>query len=258
MSSAATNPAPSPQLILNTMNAFQRSEALKTAIELDVFTAVGSGATTAAGLASKINASERGLRILCDFLTVCGLLTKEGNQYGLTPDTATFLDKRSPAYLGGSVRFFASSEIRRGFEDLTAAVRNGGSSRGTIPDWPVWVEFARSMAPLRAMSAKLLAERFAGFLHHFDKPANEGLLRKVHAALAPGGKALALEFVPNEDRVSPPMDASFSLVMLAATPNGDAYTFPEYQQMFRNAGFARSELQSLPLEAGRVVVATRD
>lgn len=34
------------------------------------------------------------------------------------------------------------------------------------------------------------------FLHHFSPPTNETLLRKVHAALKPGGRAVTLEFVP--------------------------------------------------------------
>ena len=74
------------------------------------------------------------------------------------------------------------------------------------------------------------------FLHHFDKQTCEDLLRKIHPALAEGGKVLTLEFVPNDDRVSPPMEAMFSLVMLAATPAGDAYTFAELKKMFENAG----------------------
>src|SRR5215510_211867 len=41
-------------------------------------------------------------------------------------------------------------------------------------------------------------------LHHFDKATCETLLRKVHAALADGGRAATLEFVPNDDRVTPP------------------------------------------------------
>ena len=52
------------------------------------------------------------------------------------------------------------------------------------------------------------------------QPGCETLLRRVHAALKPGGKAITLEFVPNEDRVSPPVAAAFSLVMLANTDAG--------------------------------------
>jgi hypothetical protein len=76
------------------------------------------------------------------------------------------------------------------------------------------------------------------FLHHFDQPTCVGLLQKVHASLKSGGRAAALEFVPNEDRVSPPMAAGFSLMMLATTPSGDAYTFREFEAMYKEAGFA--------------------
>src|SRR5215211_7969809 len=93
---------PSPQLFFQTVNAHQRTEALKTGVELEVFTAIGEGNTTAAQIAKRCQASERGTRILCDFLTIIGMLTKQGNQYALTLDSATFLDKRSPAYLGGA------------------------------------------------------------------------------------------------------------------------------------------------------------
>jgi hypothetical protein len=69
-------------------------------------------------------------------------------------------------------------------------------------------------------------------------PTCERLLAKVRAALKPGGRAVILEFVPNEDRVSPPVPAQFSLTMLAATPAGDAYTFSDHQRMLRNTGYS--------------------
>src|ERR1700704_937530 len=93
---------PSPQLFFQTINAYQRTEGLKAAIELEVFTAIGEGNSTAAAIAKRCNTSERGMRILCDFLCIMGFLTKDGNGYSLTPDAAVFLDKRSPAYLGGT------------------------------------------------------------------------------------------------------------------------------------------------------------
>ena len=92
------------------------------------------------------------------------------------------------------------------------------------------------------------------FLHHFDPPTCEALLRKIHAALKDGGRAVTLEFVPNEDRVTPPQAAAFSMMMLGATPAGDAYTFSEFEEMFRKAGFTRSELHELPPTIERVVV----
>jgi SAM-dependent methyltransferase len=83
------------------------------------------------------------------------------------------------------------------------------------------------------------------FLHHFDPATCVALLKKVRASLRPGGRAVTLEFVPNEDRVSPPMAAAFSLVMLANTPAGDAYTFRELERMYREAGFERITAQPL-------------
>lgn len=91
-------------------------------------------------------------------------------------------------------------------------------------------------------------------LHHFDVTACETLVRRVHAALAPGGRAVTIEFVPDEGRTAPAVPASFALVMLVTTPGGDAYTFTELERMFRNAGFARSELRELPPSFQRAVV----
>jgi hypothetical protein len=63
-------------------------------------------------------------------------------------------------------------------------------------------------------------------LHHFG-PADCGkLLRKVHEALAPNGLAVILEFMPNEDRVSPRIAAMFSLTMLVTTPAGTRTRIP--------------------------------
>jgi ubiquinone/menaquinone biosynthesis C-methylase UbiE len=95
------------------------------------------------------------------------------------------------------------------------------------------------------------------FLHHFDVPTCEALLRKVHRALGPGGRAVTLEFVPNDDRISPPEAAGFSLMMLGSTPGGDAYTFREFDAMFRNAGFSSSALHALPPTFQQVVVSQK-
>jgi ubiquinone/menaquinone biosynthesis C-methylase UbiE len=85
------------------------------------------------------------------------------------------------------------------------------------------------------------------FLHHFDVPTCEVFLKKVYAVLAPGGRAVTLEFIPNEDRISPPVPAKFSMTMLASTPSGDAYTFAQYQKMFANAGFHSTKMHELPV-----------
>lgn len=337
---AAPGPQPNPLPIFETITAYQRTEALKAAVNLDIFTAIGEGHDTPAKLAAHRGVAERGARILCDFLTVHNLLTKTAGRYALTPDTALFLDRRSMAYMGSTLQFLLAPGLTENYRDLAAVVRKGGTvaaQDGTIShENPVWVEFARGMAPLMAFPAEGIAdllraheggrckvldiaaghglfgiaiarrnpqaqvvavdwrnvlevakenaqqagvaERYhtlpgsafdvdfgadfdivllTNFLHHFDAPTCERLLGKIHTALVPGGRVVTLEFVPNEDRVSPPMQAAFALTMLASTPAGDAYTFAELESMFRNAGFARSEMHPLPPSFQHVVISTK-
>jgi SAM-dependent methyltransferase len=340
MSTSSTAQQPSPQLFFQTINAHQRTEALKAAIELEVFTAIGEGNTTASTIAHRCQTAERGMRILCDYLTIMGMLTKNDDQYALTLDSATFLDQRSPAYLGGTIGFLSTPELLEGSRRMTEAVRKGGTAidnEGTLkPDNPIWVKFARAMAPMMMMPAQMIpklvdpnadrklkildiaaghglfgiafaknnpqaeihavdwkavlevaqenaqkagvADRYhtiegsafdvefgsgydlvliTNFLHHFDPPTNETLLRKVHAALADGGRVATLEFVPNDDRVTPIDSAGFSMVMLVGTPNGDAYTFAELERMFASAGFSRSTMHPLPPTIQQVVISEK-
>src|SRR2546423_10907978 len=100
-----TPSGPSPALFYDTAGAFQRTEALRAAIDLDLFTHVAAGRRTAAEIAAACRAAPRGVRVLADYLTVLGFLRKEGDQYDLTPDAAAFLDRNSPAYLGGALEF---------------------------------------------------------------------------------------------------------------------------------------------------------
>src|ERR1044072_1991916 len=136
MSSSSTpHQHPPPQLFFKMINAHQRTEALKAGIELEVFTAIGEGNTTASAIANRCQTAERGMRILCDYLTMMGMLTKNDQGYALTLDSATFLDKRSPAYLGGTIGFLSTPELLEGARNMTEAVRKGGTAidnEGTV------------------------------------------------------------------------------------------------------------------------------
>jgi ubiquinone/menaquinone biosynthesis C-methylase UbiE len=333
----STQTQPSPALFFETANAFMRTAALKAAVELKLFTAIGKGSMTATEVGGKIGAPERSTRILCDYLTVAGFLVKQDGRYSLTPDSAMFLVHGSPAYLGNALRFLLSPEVTAPYTDLAETVRRGTTTlaeQGTVtPDNPLWVEFARGMAPLMMLPAQKIAEllRFepngktrvldiaaghglfgitlakrhpnlevtaldwsrvlevakenanhagldgryrtlpgdafevdlgagydavllTNFLHHFDIATCENLLRKVAGALKPGGRVATLEFVLNEDRISPPGAAGFPMIMLTGTPKGDAYTFAQYQSMFAKAGFKRSELHDLSPSFQQLVI----
>ena len=278
------------------------------------------------------------MRILCDFLTIHGFLTKDGDTYVLAPDSALFLDRHSPAYVGGAIEFLLTSRVREGNARITEAVRQGGTAlgEGTLArENPDWVRFAKAMMPLMQMPAEIMAtelrkggeaqkvldvaaghgifgiavakqnpaahvyaadwknvlevasknaqalgvaDRYhllpgsafetdfganydlvliTNFLHHFDPPTCTGFMRKVHSALKPGGRAAIAELVPNPDRITPPTAAAFSMMMLATTPKGDAYTFVELESISKNAGFTRVELAPPEIGLDRLVIAYR-
>jgi precorrin-6B methylase 2 len=268
-----------------------------------------------------------------------GFLVKADDRYSLTSDSAMFLVRQSPAYLGGTLEFLMSDEILRNQERLADAVRRGGVATdegNTVSEEnPVWEKFARAMVPMMAPAGQAIAEvlgvadagpqrvldiaaghgmfgiavarrnpaaevvavdwprvvsvaaenaaalgvgarhrTVAGdaftadwgrgfdlalvtnFLHHFDIPTCTDLLRKIRESLNDGGRVAVLEFVPNEDRLGPPIPAGFAITMLAGTPGGDAYTFSELSGMLRDAGFG--DLVRYDLEGPQtLVVATR-
>ena len=152
---------PTPLEIFRVIQSYQRSFVLKAAVELDVFTAIAKGSHSAREIANACAASERGTRILCDALTVNGLLTKSGNRYSLSEDSAFFLDSRAPAYMGNALKFLLHPMQMGNMANLAEAVRKGGTSHSgssLAPDDPVWVDFARGMGPLMMPAAQAIAQ----------------------------------------------------------------------------------------------------
>ncbi|WP_447971076.1 methyltransferase [Nitrospira sp. M1] len=330
---------PSPLVILEMMNAHQRSAVLKAGVDLEVFTAIDEGYLTVEALSTRCNASTRGLRMLLDGLTILGLLTKDHAGYRLPRDSKAFLVKTSQAYLGGMTEFLLSPPLYDGFRHLTEAVRKGGTAldeQGTTADaHPEWVSFARAMVPMMIGPATWIAnflqqqgqavnkvldiaaghgmfgveigkvfpeatiyaldwepvlavakenaraasleDRYetivgsafnenygseydvillANFLHHFDRETCVALLKNVHAALRLDGRVVTLEFIPNDDRISP-ASADFALIMLATTPAGDAYTFSELEEMFHLSGFGASEMYEVPNSKEHVMITSK-
>lgn len=336
MATAGTSAhSPDPGIIFDSLNAYQRSAALKAAIELDLFSEISRGNRSSDAIAKAVGASTRGVRILCDYLVINGFLEKSGMEYSLSINSAAFLDRKSPAYLGSVATFLLDPRLIAPYLNLAEVVRTGTTTlpgEGTVShDNPIWVGFARQMAPMMFPAATEIADLVAGdgemrvldiaaghglfgiliaqhnqkakvtaldwpnvlsvatenaekfgvanrhsllpgdafetefggpydlvlvtnFFHHFDAPTCEKLMRKILAALAPGGRCVTLDFVPNDDRVSPPMAAGFAMMMLGTTATGDAYTFAEYEAMFCNAGYKSSSRHSLNRSPGTVIV----
>jgi len=119
--------SPSPELFFETVKAFQRTAALKGALDLDLFAAIGNGATISE-LADRCNAAKHGIQILCDYLTVIGFLTKKDDHYALTTDSATFLNPQSPDYIGSAADYLLSNTMLTAFSDIATTVRQGGTT----------------------------------------------------------------------------------------------------------------------------------
>lgn len=153
---------PSPSLFFRSVSAYQQTAIIKAAIELGLFAKVEVELPKSVQtIAAEIGAAEKGTRVLCDLLSIIGFLIKEEGLYRSTPDTALFLDSRSPAYLGGAIDFLLSPQLTAGFAHFTEAVKRGGTTladSGVIADDnPTWVTFARAMAPVMALPARLMA-----------------------------------------------------------------------------------------------------
>ena len=180
------------------MHAYQQTAALKAAIELDLFSAIDDQLPTVAEIAHRTHASERGIRALCNYLVALGFLNKSGERYSLSPESALFLRKKSPAYLGGAVRFMANPRVTEAFEDLAALVRSGGPlhARHLADDSPAWVDFARGMAPIARLVAEL-TEKFVRAdkpIRVLDVSASHGLYGIFVAQSNPQASVVALDF----------------------------------------------------------------
>jgi cyclopropane fatty-acyl-phospholipid synthase-like methyltransferase len=143
----------------------------------------------------------------------------------------------------------------------------------TAVDWPNVLQVAKENANAAGVGDRFNMQPGSAFdahfgedydyvlltniFHHFDQRTCEKLMRRVHAALKPGGQTITLEFVPNDDRFSPPTPAMFSLVMLATTDSGDAYTFAEYEKMFHNAGFTKTTMHQIPDMPQQVLISEK-
>src|SRR5258708_15951018 len=274
MASTTASHQPTPTLFFDTVQGSQRAYALKAAVDLDLFTAIAGGSATSEEIARACKAPVRGTRILDDYMTVAGFLVKSGERYSLTPDTAFFLDSRSPTYMGKALNFLLHPVQMEQIQHLAATIRKGeGPSHTLAADDPIWVDFAKGMAPMMFPAAQAIAgtlkpalagkaapkflviptehgifgisiaqqspnaqiyaldwapvlqvaqqnatamgvasryhllpgSAFAvetvsaydavlgpNFLHHFDAATCVTLLKKVHAALSPGGQAVIL------------------------------------------------------------------
>ncbi len=117
--------------------AYRLPRIIFTALDLGLFTAVGSRIWTVPPLAKKLRVSSRGLEILCRNLACAGLLIKTGSRYRNSLLARKELNKKSPAYR------WAYVDLLRGHWDdwsqLTKSVKRGRPvDDNDVPDEPAY------------------------------------------------------------------------------------------------------------------------
>jgi ubiquinone/menaquinone biosynthesis C-methylase UbiE len=323
-----------PDPIFRVLLGYRAAAVVRAAIELDCFTAIAEGASTASTMAKSRGGTERSVRILLDAVAVAApkLLKKKGKGYALTPVSRRFLVRSSPAYIGQLMPLYGHRRMWDGFFDLPAAVKAGRSvmeKDAHSADQEFWEDFARATArdaerkadrmvkllgktpgPARILDlacgsgmygatfarripgstltlfdqANVLAQTrklvevpatyvegdlfrtdFGGpydlvlashVFHHFNPADCRALMAKMHAALAPGGRLVIQEFIPDERRTTNEQAVMFAVTMLVWTREGDAYCRSDYEKWLKQAGFRKVTFHPQP-EPGDVLIALR-
>src|SRR4051812_21302547 len=117
-----------PSHIMQVGMGFWPSKTVLSAVELDLFSLLGSEQMTGEQIGERLDLHPRGIYDFLDALVALKFLERDGEgsdgRYRNTPETAMFLDKRSPAYIGGILEM-SNARLYRFWGDLTEALRTG-------------------------------------------------------------------------------------------------------------------------------------
>ncbi len=163
MAEQQINP-PARQQVLSLAQGFMGSAALRTGLDLEIFTQIAHGSDTAEALAAAKNLSVRAVRILCDALVAFGVLVKSDGRYTLTPVAQMLLVKGAPAYLGGMAAIMMNQVMWAEAGRLTDIVKHGHAlveHGAEAADNPAWQDFAHQSHQMAAVAGAPLAEMAA-------------------------------------------------------------------------------------------------
>jgi predicted O-methyltransferase YrrM len=195
-----------PSRILDTLRGYWRSEALRAAIDLGVFSAIGRGSRTAAGIAARCGARVEGIERLCDYLTSQGFLHRRAHRYRSAADTRHWLGTRSPHNLAPVARFFNEPPVTTAFARLGRSVC-GGRRRPQRGHAEIWRRFARFTLPMRLLLAEAVAD---------DLAASEVAFGRI-LEIGAGGAALGVELLRRNRRARLVVQDRASVVGVAQT-----------------------------------------
>lgn len=158
-----------PAKVMQLGMGFWGSKTLLSAIELGLFTELAKGALTLDELTARLSLHPRSARDFFDALVALGMLKRTGARYANTPETALFLDRAKPSYVGGILEM-ANARLYRFWGSLTEGLKTGNPQNeartgedffGTLYADPQRLEgFLKAMTGLSIGSARGIAKKF--------------------------------------------------------------------------------------------------
>jgi SAM-dependent methyltransferase len=104
--------------------SFQKSRILLSGFELDIFTNIEESGTSNPEIAGNLKLDEHACERLLNALVSLGFLKKQNQLFYNTPESFTFLSKRSHDYLGGLMH---TNHLWNTWSQLTQVVKTGTS-----------------------------------------------------------------------------------------------------------------------------------
>ena len=164
----ATRPL-SPAKVMQLGLGFWGSKTLLSAIELGLFTELAGGPLDGETLAKRLKLHPRSARDFFDALVALGMLKRTGSRYADTPETARYLDRSKPSYIGGMLEM-ANARLYRFWGSLTEGLRTGRPQNeaktgedffGALYADPQRLEgFLKAMTGLSIESGRGIAKKF--------------------------------------------------------------------------------------------------
>ena len=118
------NDLPEGDRIYDLYTGAYKPHILRIALELDVFSPLAAGPANAEAVAQACKCDVEGIRRMLDYLTGLAVLVKQGEEYSLSPDAATFLVRGQKAFAGDLIKHFTGLEP---WDDLQESIRDGQS-----------------------------------------------------------------------------------------------------------------------------------
>ena len=198
---------PTPERILQTGFGFWASKLLLTAVSAGLFTELAKGPLDATALTTRLGWKARNAGDAFDGLVSMGLLEREDSLYRNTEETALFLDRAKPSYVGGILEM-ADARLYRFWGDLAEGLRTnapqneakgatGDHFEKVYADPQVLKGFLKAMTGISAGTAQALAHLdWSGAKTVMDVGCAEGIVPATIARAYPHLRAVGFDLPP--------------------------------------------------------------